>query len=36
VHFWAQLPGETVESGSERIEYLASKVMPRVREQLAG
>ncbi|WP_345378488.1 LLM class flavin-dependent oxidoreductase [Pseudonocardia yuanmonensis] len=36
VHFWAQLPGEPVDSGTERIEYLATKVMPRVRERLAG
>jgi alkanesulfonate monooxygenase SsuD/methylene tetrahydromethanopterin reductase-like flavin-dependent oxidoreductase (luciferase family) len=31
VHFWAQLPGEPVESGSERIAYLADKVVPAVR-----
>jgi len=34
VHFWAQLPGEPVESGSERIAYLADKVAPAVRERL--
>jgi alkanesulfonate monooxygenase SsuD/methylene tetrahydromethanopterin reductase-like flavin-dependent oxidoreductase (luciferase family) len=34
VHFWAQLPGESVDSGSERIEYLAAKVIPQVRERL--
>ncbi|GEL16831.1 monooxygenase [Pseudonocardia asaccharolytica DSM 44247 = NBRC 16224] len=34
VHFWAQLPGEPVESGSERVAYLADKVMPAVRERL--
>lgn len=34
VHFWAQLPGESVESGSARIEYLATKVIPQVRERL--
>ncbi|MFC4948242.1 LLM class flavin-dependent oxidoreductase [Pseudonocardia sp. GCM10023141] len=34
VHFWAQLPGEPVDSGSERIEYLADKVVPAVRERL--
>jgi hypothetical protein len=34
VHFWAQLPGEPVDSGSERIAYLADKVVPAVREQL--
>jgi alkanesulfonate monooxygenase SsuD/methylene tetrahydromethanopterin reductase-like flavin-dependent oxidoreductase (luciferase family) len=31
VHFWAQLPGEHVDSGSARIEVLATKVLPRVR-----
>lgn len=36
VHFWAQLPGESVDSGSERIEILATKVMPQVRERLAA
>lgn len=34
VHFWAQLPGEPVESGSRRIEYLATKVMPQVLARL--
>ena len=34
VHFWAQLPGEPVESGSRRIEYLAQRVIPKVREQI--
>lgn len=34
VHFWAQLPGEPVDSGSERIAYLADKVMPAVRDRL--
>ena len=36
VHFWAQLPGEPVDSGSARIELLATKVVPAVREALAG
>jgi alkanesulfonate monooxygenase SsuD/methylene tetrahydromethanopterin reductase-like flavin-dependent oxidoreductase (luciferase family) len=36
VHFWAQLPGEPVDSGSERVQYLASKVVPQVRAQLRG
>ena len=35
VHFWAQFPGEPVESGSERIEYIAKQVLPAVRENLA-
>jgi len=30
VHYWAQLPGETVESGSERVEYIAGRVIPAV------
>jgi alkanesulfonate monooxygenase SsuD/methylene tetrahydromethanopterin reductase-like flavin-dependent oxidoreductase (luciferase family) len=34
VHFWAQLPGEPVDSGTERIEYLATKVIPGVRAGL--
>ncbi|MBN9738798.1 MULTISPECIES: LLM class flavin-dependent oxidoreductase [unclassified Pseudonocardia] len=34
VHFWAMLPGEPVESGSERIAYLSDKVVPAVRERL--
>jgi alkanesulfonate monooxygenase SsuD/methylene tetrahydromethanopterin reductase-like flavin-dependent oxidoreductase (luciferase family) len=34
VHFWAQFPGEPVESGSARIEYLARSVLPRVRAAL--
>ena len=33
-HYWAQLPGETVESGSERIQYLADKVIPEVTRRL--
>jgi alkanesulfonate monooxygenase SsuD/methylene tetrahydromethanopterin reductase-like flavin-dependent oxidoreductase (luciferase family) len=35
VHFWAQLPGESVESGSRRIELLAKRVLPEVRRRLA-
>ena len=34
IHFWAQLPGESVESGSERVDYIASKVIPQVTERL--
>lgn len=33
-HFWAQFPGETVESGSARIQYIADKVMPEVARRL--
>ena len=36
VHFWAQLPGEPVESGSARIDYIAKHVLPRVREHLTS
>ena len=34
LHFWAQLPGEPVASGQRRLEYIASKVLPRVRQAL--
>ena len=34
VHFWAQFPGEPVESGSRRIEYIAKQVLPRLRDGL--
>lgn len=30
VHFYSQLPGESVASGSERIEYIATNVIPEV------
>ena len=36
VHFWAQFPGEPVESGSRRIEYLANEVLPIVRAAFGG
>ncbi|MEE2032668.1 LLM class flavin-dependent oxidoreductase [Rhodococcus chondri] len=36
VHFWAQLPGEPVDSGSARIELLTSKVVPQVRAAVAA
>jgi alkanesulfonate monooxygenase SsuD/methylene tetrahydromethanopterin reductase-like flavin-dependent oxidoreductase (luciferase family) len=35
VHFWAQFPGESVASGSRRIEYIANQVLPVVRKNLA-
>lgn len=35
VHFWAQFPGETVESGSKRMEYIAKNVLPKVRQAVA-
>ena len=31
IHFWAQLPGEPVSAGDLRIEYMAEKVLPRLR-----
>ncbi|MBT4160201.1 MAG: LLM class flavin-dependent oxidoreductase [Gammaproteobacteria bacterium] len=34
IHFWAQLPGESIEHGSRRIEYMANKVLPVVRSRL--
>ncbi len=30
IHFWAQFPGESVESGSQRLQYIADKVLPRL------
>jgi alkanesulfonate monooxygenase SsuD/methylene tetrahydromethanopterin reductase-like flavin-dependent oxidoreductase (luciferase family) len=36
LHFWAQLPGEPVDSGSARVELLATKVLPEVRQRLAA
>ncbi|MEX2236128.1 MAG: LLM class flavin-dependent oxidoreductase [Dehalococcoidia bacterium] len=36
IHFFAQLPGEPVESGSHRVEYFARHVIPRVRAELSG
>jgi alkanesulfonate monooxygenase SsuD/methylene tetrahydromethanopterin reductase-like flavin-dependent oxidoreductase (luciferase family) len=32
ISIWAQLPGESVESGSRRLAYVAAEVLPRVRE----
>ncbi len=34
VHFWAQFPGEPMASGSRRLEYLATRVLPKVRSDL--
>lgn len=34
MHFWAQFPGESIESGSSRIEYLANNVLPQVRKNI--
>ncbi|MCX2982842.1 LLM class flavin-dependent oxidoreductase [Halieaceae bacterium IMCC14734] len=32
IHFWAQFPGEPAESGSQRMRYIAEKVLPRLRK----
>lgn len=34
-HYWAQLPGESVESGSARIQYMADNVIPQVNARLS-
>lgn len=34
MHFWAQFPGEPIDSGSRRMELIARQVLPRVREAL--
>lgn len=34
VYFWAQLPGEPIESGSSRMEYFMREVAPKVEEGL--
>jgi alkanesulfonate monooxygenase SsuD/methylene tetrahydromethanopterin reductase-like flavin-dependent oxidoreductase (luciferase family) len=31
IHFWAQFPGEPVESGTRRLQYIADQVLPRLR-----
>jgi len=31
IHFWAQLPGEPVEAGNRRLEYMAKEVFPRLK-----
>lgn len=36
VHFWAQFPGEPIEQGQRRIDYIASEVLPRLRTHLNG
>ena len=35
-HYWAQFPGESIESGSERIQYMADYVIPAVTERLTS
>ena len=31
IHFWAQFPGESLASGSERMTYIAQEVLPKLR-----
>ena len=31
IHFWAQFPGEGIETGNRRMAYIAEKVLPRLR-----
>ena len=35
IHFWAQFPGEGVESGNRRLHYIAENVLPRLRAAAA-
>jgi alkanesulfonate monooxygenase SsuD/methylene tetrahydromethanopterin reductase-like flavin-dependent oxidoreductase (luciferase family) len=32
IHFWSRFPGETVESGTTRLRYIAEKVLPALRD----
>lgn len=32
IHFWAQFPGESVESGNARMRYIAEHVLPALRQ----
>ncbi len=34
IYFWAQLPGEPIESGSKRMEFFMREVAPKVRAEL--
>ncbi len=31
IHFWSRFPGESMSSGHARLEYIASKVLPKLR-----
>ena len=31
IHFWAQFPGESLASGSARMQYIAEQVLPKLR-----
>ena len=35
LHFWAQFPGESLESGDARMHYIARNVLPEVRRAIA-
>ena len=32
IHFWAQFPGESLQSGSARMRYIATEVLPELRK----
>ena len=34
LHFWAQFPGESLASGTARMNYIAENVLPQVRREL--
>lgn len=34
IHFWAQFPGEPIDNGTKRMQYIANEVLPKVRENL--
>lgn len=36
LYFWAQLPGEPLDSGTQRIEYFAREVAPKLTAELAA
>lgn len=33
IHFWAQFPGEPISQGQRRIDYIASEVLPRLKNR---
>ena len=33
IHFWSRFPGESVASGTNRLSYVAEKVLPRLRQR---
>lgn len=36
IHFWAQFPGEPITQGQKRVQLIAEKVLPRLRDKLQG